>query len=459
MKHSWFNSVFPIAAIFAFRMLGLFMLIPVFTVFATHLHGATPTLIGFALGSYGLSQGILQMPFGMLSDRFGRKPVLTIGLMLFACGSLIGALSHSIYMMILARTLQGTGAIGSVLIALLADLTPDEQRTKAMAVIGMTIGLSFSLAMVISPAITNHYGLASIFYLTTILALLGLLLLHTVIPTPKKERFHLDSEANPSLFKMVISNKHLQRLNAGIFFQHFILTATFYAIPLLLQQQVKQGNLTQQWHFYLPLMVFSFVVMVPFILLAEKKRRMKSVFLMSVLVTTLAQLFLVLTKQHWLSLCLLMFLYFVAFNFLEATLPSLVSKQAGATSKGTAMGIYSSSQFLGIFVGGTAAGVLYQLVGSTGIFICNALLGLIWLFIASFMQPEVYLSTLILSYPVAAKDENGLIQQLKKLIGIKDVLIAKEENVIYIRIDKANYQEGSIEKILQHSYLDRINTH
>ncbi len=218
MKHSsWFNSVLPIAAIFSFRMLGLFMLIPVFTVFATHLQGATPALIGLALGSYGLSQGLLQMPFGMLSDRYGRKPLLTIGLLLFASGSLIGALSHSIYMMIFARTLQGTGAIGSILIALLADLTPDEQRTKAMAVIGMTIGLSFSLAMVISPAITNHFGLSGIFYLTTGLALLGLVLLHVVIPTPKKERFHIDSEANPSLFKAVIHNRHLQRLNMGIF--------------------------------------------------------------------------------------------------------------------------------------------------------------------------------------------------------------------------------------------------
>jgi len=264
MKHSWLNSVVPIAAIFSFRMLGLFMLIPVFTVFASQLSDATPALIGLALGSYGLSQGILQMPFGMLSDRFGRKPVISVGLMLFACGSLLGAFSHSIYTMILARTLQGTGAIGSVLIALVADLTPDEQRTKAMALIGLTIGLSFSLAMVLSPALTNYYGLAGIFYLTTVLAFLGLFLLHAVIPNPQKERFHSDSEANPSLFKSVISNKHLQRLNVGIFIQHFILTATFYFIPLLLQEQIKQGNLTQQWYFYLPLMFFSFVFMVPF---------------------------------------------------------------------------------------------------------------------------------------------------------------------------------------------------
>ncbi|WP_058505286.1 MFS transporter [Legionella nautarum] len=448
MKHSWLNSVFPIAAIFSFRMLGLFMLIPVFTVFATQLQGATPALIGLALGSYGLSQGILQMPFGMLSDRFGRKPILTIGLLFFIGGSILGALSHSIYTMILARTLQGTGAIGSVLIALLADLTPDEQRTKAMAVIGMTIGLSFSLAMVLSPALTHHYGLAGIFYLTAVLALLGLLLLHTVIPTPTKERFHIDSEADSSLFKTVIRNKHLQRLNAGIFFQHFILTATFYAIPFLLQQQIKDGHLAEQWHFYLPLMIFAFLLMVPFILLAEKKRQMKFVFLLSVFIILVAQFFLALTGQHWLSLCALMFLYFAAFNILEALLPSLVSKQAGPTSKGTAMGVYSSSQFLGIFVGGLAAGLLYQFAGNLGIFFCNAAISLLWLSLSFFMKPEAYLSTVILSYPSTVKNETDLERQLKKLPGIKEVLIAKEERVIYVRVDKASYQSGSAEKFL-----------
>ncbi|MBY0378133.1 MAG: MFS transporter [Gammaproteobacteria bacterium] len=454
MKHSWLNSVFPIAAIFSFRMLGLFMLIPVFTLFATELQGATPTLIGLALGSYGLSQGILQMPFGMLSDRFGRKPMLTIGLVLFVCGSLVGAQSHSIYTMILARTLQGTGAIGSVLIALLADLTPDEQRTKAMAVIGMTIGLSFGLAMVISPALTNYYGLSGIFYLTAFLAILALFLLHTLIPTPKKERFHPDSEANPSLFKAVITNKQLQRLNAGIFFQHFILTATFYVIPILLQKQVQLGHLTQQWYFYLPLMLFSFVCMIPFIILAEKKRQMKSVFIVSVLVTSLSQWFLALTAHHWLSLCALMFLYFVVFNILEATLPSLISKQAKVTSKGTAMGVYSSCQFLGIFVGGLLGGLIYQLAGSTGIFICNGLIGLVWLLLSLSMKPEAYLSTLILSYPRQVKDKTSLIRHLKSLAGVKEVLIVHEEAVLYLRIDKANYQEKSAEKILNDFNLD-----
>jgi MFS family permease len=449
MTYSWSKTVFPIAAIFSFRMLGLFLLIPVFTIYAINLHGATPTLIGIALGGYGLTQGLLQIPMGMLSDKFGRKPIIAIGLLLFAFGSLIGALTDSIYGMILARTLQGTGAIGSVLIALLADLTPDNQRTKAMAVIGMTIGTSFSLAMVISPAITHRFGLPGIFYLTCVLAIMGIILLQLVIPNPLKERFHADSEANPYLLKAVINNQHLQRLNLGIFCQHFILTATFFAIPMILNQQMKEGHLSQQWHFYLPLMVISFIFMIPFIIAAEKKKRMKSVFLFSVLVTALTQALLAFTHLHWVSLCLLMFFYFVAFNILEASLPSLVSKQANPNNKGTAMGIYSTGQFLGIFAGGSLAGVIYQWSGSYGIFIANSIIGAIWFVVACFMKPNVYLSSLILHFTASSPQKDLAIASLLKTPGIKEVALSKEENILYLRIDDAHYQKGSAEQVLE----------
>ncbi len=448
MKQPWLNRVFPIAAIFSFRMLGLFMLIPVFSVAAIHLKDATPTLIGIALGSYGLSQGLLQIPFGFLSDRFGRKPILTLGLVLFAVGSLLGAYADSIYGMIFARTLQGAGAIGSVLIALLADLTPDEQRTKAMAVIGVTIGMSFSLAMVISPALTHRFGLAGIFYLTAFLAGTGLVLLHTVIPTPKKEPFHIDNEVSPTQFKDVLKNHNLQRLNVGIFCQHLILTSTFFAIPYLLQQQINLGHLTQQWHFYLPLMVGAFIAMVPFIILAEKKRKIKSVFLMSVAIMGLSQLILAFTYDNWLSICSVMFAYFVAFNILEASLPSLVSKQAGTTSKGTAMGIYSSSQFLGIFAGGAMSGVVFQYKGSQGIFIINGVIALLWFLIAIYMKPNLYQLTLIIPYPQPHPDETQLITTLRAIPGVNDAVIGSDEGVIYLRVDKMMYVLGSADKVL-----------
>ncbi len=448
MKQSWLSNTLPIAALFSFRMLGLFMLIPVFTVYAAHLNAATPMLLGIAFGCYGLSQGLLQIPFGMLSDRYGRKPILTIGLLLFAVGSLYGALTDSIYGMIIARTLQGTGAIGSVLIALLADLTPDEQRTKAMAVIGVTIGISFSLAMIISPLIVHYFNLAGIFYFTAALAITGLLLLHLVIPTPTKEPFHLDSDVKTAQFKQVFRNHHLQRLNIGIFFLHLMLTSTFFVIPILLQQQLKLGHLSQQWHFYLPLMVSAFLVMIPFIIFAERKRHIKLVFVSAVAVMGLCQLMLAFTYSSWFSICGFMFAYFVAFNVLEASLPSLVSRQASRNSKGTAMGIYSSSQFLGIFAGGALAGVIYQAVGAQGIFIMNAILALLWLLISAYMQPNNYQLTLIVPFDSAVSDEDKLLKQLRTLPGVEQATISPGEQVIYLRIHKIHYVEGSAEQMI-----------
>ncbi|WP_035890527.1 MFS transporter [Legionella norrlandica] len=448
MKYSWNKTVIPIAAIFSFRLLGLFLLIPVFTLYAGHLIGSTPALIGLALGSYGLAQGLLQIPFGVLSDKIGRKPMIAIGLALFAVGSLFGAITNSIYGMIFARTLQGTGAIGSVLIALLADLTPDEQRTKAMAVIGITIGTSFSLAMIIGPALTHYQGLSGVFYLTTLLAALGIVLLYLVIPDPLKEQFHTDSEASVSLIKAVICDFHLQRLNLGIFCQHYILTATFYAMPMLLKYHIEQGHLNQQWHFYLPLMLLSFALMVPFIIISERKKRLKSVFIISILLVVLAQGLLVSTSQNWYYLCFLMFIYFISFNILEATLPSLVSKQANPKNKGTAMGIYSTSQFLGIFFGGALAGILYQWHSHQAIFLINMIVASIWFIISLGMTPHVYFSTLILSYSPTKQQPNLIIKKLLDLKGVQEVACSEDEHVFYIRVDNEQYITGSAEKII-----------
>jgi MFS family permease len=449
MKSLWLNRVFPIAGLFSFRMLGLFMLIPVFTVNATQLNFATPTLIGIALGAYGLSQGLLQIPFGLLSDRFGRKPLLTLGFILFAIGSLLGALTHSIYGMILARILQGSGAIGSVLIALLADLTPDEQRTKAMAVIGATIGLSFGIAMVLGPSLVHAFGLSGLFFFTAFLAGLGLLSVHILIPTPQQERFHADTEARPDAFWKVLSNPHLQRLNIGIFCQHLILTATFYAIPFLLQDQLAMGHLSQQWHFYLPLMVFSFIAMMPCITFAERRQRVKTIFITAVAVTVLSQGLLMLFHFSWPLFCTFMFTYFVAFNLLEASLPSLVSKQADPNSKGTAMGIYSSSQFLGIFAGGCLSGVLYQYWGPVGIFLTNTFIGLFWLLMTLPMKPNIYMLTVTLHIP-SMQNTQAVSTQLKHLQGVHSVFIVPEENLIYLRVHKEHYRPGSAEKALLH---------
>lgn len=388
MKYSWFRRVFPIAILFSFRMLGLFMLIPVFTLLASQLQHATPRLIGLAMGSYGLTQGFLQIPLGLLSDRWGRKPVLVWGLIIFVVGSFIGAVSDSIAMIILARVLQGMGAIGGVLIALLTDLTSEKERTKAMALIGLTIGVSFGLAMVISPLVAAAYGLNGIFYFAMVLGLVGLVLLHWYVPNPdlgikgfeeENQKEERRKQKSFDLFKTSFMNKQLQCLNAGIFFQHMILTATFFAIPLLLKDYLAQAYLAETWRFYFFLMLISFLVMIPFVAFAEKKHQMKITYNGAVFITAVVQGLLVFFSSHWFSFCCLMLLYFIAFNILEACLPSLVSKQASSNNKGTAMGIYSTSQFLGIFVGGVISGFSYSWGGTVAIFIANAFFGIIWM--------------------------------------------------------------------------------
>lgn len=448
MQQSWLKPVLPIATIFSFRMLGLFMLIPIFSTYALSLKHATPTLIGIALGGYGLTQGLLQIPFGFLSDRLGRKIIISIGLLFFAAGSLLGAWTDSIYGMIIARILQGTGAIGSVLMALMADLTTDEHRTKAMAVIGIIIGMSFSLAMVLSPAIASHFGLSGIFYFTTILACIGFLLLHTAIPTPKKEPFDVAPKAKWLLLKSAVKNRHLQRLNLGIFSLHLILTSTFFSIPHILQNQQQLGHINQPWHFYLPLMVCAFLIMLPFIIIAEKKRAIKSVFLSAIAVTGVSQLALVLFQENWFGFCGSILIYFVAFNTLEAVLPSLTSRQAEAASKGTAMGIYSSCQFLGIFVGGALSGIIFQYAGNQGIFIANSLITLLWFCVAITMKPDSYLFTLSIDYPEKTLNEDEITKLAGFLPGVHGIIFSKKEKLIYLKIDKANYLPGSIDKLI-----------
>lgn len=383
MKDPWLAPALQIAAIFAFRMLGLFMLIPVFTLYANQLQGATPLLLGLALGSYGLTQGLLQIPFGMLSDRFGRKPLITIGLLLFASGSILGAHAHSIVGMILARTLQGAGAIGSVLIALLADITPEHQRTKAMAVIGATIGLAFSIAFILSPSLTAVTGLAGIFYLTAGLAMIGLGILY-YIPNAKQPIVKPISTLHQ--LKNVFFDADLLRLDAGIFFQHFILVASFYVLPMTLQQHVKAGHLTQTWHFYLWVITGSFLTMIPIMLYSEKRQKVKASFLIAIATIALSQYALLVRTDSLLWFGIIVFLYFVAFNFLEANLPSLISKQANPQTKGSALGVYSSSQFLGIFVGGCLAGLIYGHTGAAGVFTLNGLIALLWLYLSRNMQ-------------------------------------------------------------------------
>ncbi len=380
------RATISLSMIMSLRMLGLFMILPVFSLYTQHLSFATPLLIGIAMGIYGLTQGIFQIPFGMISDHFGRRKIITFGLLIFILGSILAAKSHTIFGVILGRSLQGAGAVGSTIIAMLADLTRDNQRTKAMAVAGITIGLSFSLGMVLGPVFFNWINL---FWLGAIFGLIAILLLFLWTPVPEKTTWHADTEPELTQFGALLKDPQLLRLNAGIFLLHAILTASFVILPLSLEQLAGvHGN--HQWRIFLPALLLAFVLILPFIMAAEKKERVKTFFLGAIIVLGLSEFILWFFAKNLLLSLLGLLLFFAAFSLLEAFLPSLVSRTAPPSRKGTALGIYSSSQFLGIFIGGVAGGWIYGAMGLTEVYLfCVALAG-IWFAIAFNMKKPQY---------------------------------------------------------------------
>jgi predicted MFS family arabinose efflux permease len=430
------RSVSTLAVIMTFRMLGLFMILPVFALYAADLDGVTPVLIGLAIGIYGLTQALLQLPFGMLSDRFGRKPVITAGLLIFAAGSVIAALATTIEGIIIGRALQGSGAIAAALMALAADLTREEHRTKAMAFIGVSIGMAFALAMVLGPLLNHWIGVPGIFWVIACLALLGIALLHLAVPTPAHSRFHRDAEAVPGQFGRLLRDPHLLRLDIGIFLLHAQLSSLFIAFPLILKNEVGLASV-HHWWVYLPVMLLAMGLMVPFIIMAEKRRRFKQVFLAAIAGLALAQIGLLVLPHALLSIILLLLLFFTAFNLLEASLPSLVSKTAPVTGKGTAMGIYSTAQFLGIFVGGLGGGWVHQHYGMSAEFLFGAVLALVWLVFALSMPQPSYLSTYMLKIGAIDPAQAALLsKRLAEIPGVAEAVVIAEDEVAYLKIDR-----------------------
>ena len=286
LKLSERRATISLALVMGLRMLGLFLILPIFALFARTLQHATPALIGIALGVYGLTQALLQIPFGALSDRFGRKPIITLGLTIFILGSLVCANSHSIYGVIIGRAMQGASAVGSALLALVADSTREEIRTHAMAMIGMTIGMAFSTAIFLGPFLIGFFSAATLFYVCAGLALGAMISLWGLVPNPKKSVFHRDTEPVPALFKSIIRNKELMRLNFGVFALHAMLTAMFLALPVVLAQ-VTQIPQAKQWHLFLPALLAAFVAVVPFIIIGEKKRLLKPILISAVVLLML----------------------------------------------------------------------------------------------------------------------------------------------------------------------------
>jgi MFS family permease len=372
-----------LAGVFGLRMLGLFFILPVFAVHAPSLEGGDNlTLVGLALGIYGLAQGILQIPFGMASDRWGRKPVLYWGLIVFAAGSFVGAGATDIWTAIAARTLQGAGAISSVAMALAADLTREQHRTKVMAMIGSTIGLMFALSLVGAPLLYRSIGMDGLFILNGVLCLVAMLIVRFQVPDPPVIR--AKKRAGGSL-RSGLLDAELLRLNAGIFILHIVLYAMFVVVPPIL---VESGlELAAHWKVYLPVVLVSFVFMVPAILYADRRNRSKNVLVGAVALLACAEALLSMMHAGIGVLAVLMLAFFVAFNVLEALLPSLVSRLAPAESRGVAIGVYNTTQTLGVFFGGLLGGAVAKYYGTTAVFGVCALLVVLWLLLALGMRP------------------------------------------------------------------------
>ena len=441
------RAISGLAGLYASRMLGLFMVLPVLALYADTLTGATPLLVGVALGIYGLTQATLQIPFGLLSDRIGRKRVIAMGLLIFAFGSVVAAMADSIGGGILGRALQGGGAVAAAIMALLADQTREQVRTAAMATIGLSIGVSFAIAMVLGPWLASWAGLSGVFWFTALLTLVGLLVLWRWVPPAPRRLRHRDVGLDRKQFKSVITRPDLWRLDLSIFALHLVLMAIFVAIPF----RLLNAGVAVEYHglAYLGIMALSFVAMVPLVIIAEKRQRMRLMCLLAIgaIAASLASLGLSLSQGHWLFVWL--FVFFTGFNLLEATLPSMLSKLAPAGAKGTAMGVYSTSQFLGAFLGGTLGGLLANTWGLNAVFIGCAVLALAW-WVAMWRMPSPPpLSSEVVALHDTQPDAiNLLMEHLADVVGVEDVMVVPEERLMYLKVNRKELDQAALAKLI-----------
>ena len=429
------RAAFSLALVYALRMLGLFMILPVFSLHADDYSGATPVLIGLAIGIYGLTQGLFQLPFGFLSDRFGRKSVIVTGLLIFCVGSIVAAEAQSITQVIAGRALQGLGAIAAAVMALAADLTREEVRIRIMAIIGMSIGASFMISMVIGPVIAAEFGLRLLFWMTAGLAILGILVIVFVTPKPPRQEFHRDTQLSAQDVGRIIGDVELLKLGFGVFVLHLVLSATFVVFPLVLQQNLMVEE-ALHWRTYLPVFALSVLFLPPMVIVAEKLRKSQLVFRVAVVMLVLAETGLALSDSYLAAFTMLV-LFFGAFNFLEAMLPATVTRIAPADMKGTAMGLFSSAQFLGAFAGGLLGGIL--LAGgdyaTTFAWLAAILCG--WLLVALTMKTPEYLQSKIVSLKTLGPEEiSRFVERVSSIEGVREISVYEIDRVAYLKVDK-----------------------
>ncbi len=438
-----------LAWVYALRMLGMFLVLPVLALYAASLPdaGDNKMLIGLAMGMYGLTQALLQLPLGMASDCFGRKKVIYLGLLVFAVGSFMAAVATSLPMLVLARAIQGAGAVSAAVTALVADLTREEVRTRAMAMIGLSIGLTFSASLVISPLLSEYIGVAGLFVLTGVLTLLSILVVKFLVPDPVRSKLHEDAEVQPARFGEVLKNKELLRLNFGIFALQCGMMALFTSLPFALQDLGL--NKVHHWQVYLPATLIGLVLMIPAIIVGETRNKLKQIFLLGIALIFASQLGLLFGLHSVWLIGLSLIVYFIGFNILEASQPSLVSKIAPAELKGTAMGVYNTMQSVGLFGGGALGGLLFHHYGFNGVFVfCSVLIGA-WFAIAAVAPAPAPVKNVVLPVGGAWQGrQDELHSRLKQLAGVEAVSFSADGETVFIKALQQGFDEAAAKHIL-----------
>jgi MFS family permease len=441
------RAALSLSSLFALRMLGLFLILPVFAVHAGTIRGGDDLLlVGIALGIYGLTQGILQIPFGMASDRYGRKRVIIFGLVLFAIGSVVAASADDIWVTILGRAIQGTGAISSAVVAFAADLTRDQHRTKTMALIGGSIALMFALSLVVAPAMYKVVGMSGIFIFIGALSTIAIFWTIYVVPAEPAEMRDQSRRVKVNVLGEVMRNPELLRLNFGIFVLHMAQMSMFLVLPGALVEHAGMP-VADHWKVYLPVVLISFLLMVPPIMAAERQGRMKMMFIGSVALLLIVHLgFAVAYRDFWMVVVLLT-LFFVAFNVLEASLPSLVTKLAPLHARGTAIGVYNTTQALGLFVGPWIGGWIGKNFGVAEVFVFGSVMFALWVVVASPMRAPGDLERRNFPFGKAA-DPVALREGLARLRGVREVTVSTDEGVARLTFYRGMLDEQAVMKLV-----------
>ena len=427
------RAVAALSGIFSFRMLGLFMLLPVFSVHAHEYAGHTPLLVGVAIGIYGLTQGIFQVPLGVLSDRFGRRPVIAAGLLVFALGSVVAALSDDIWGVVAGRALQGMGAVAAAVMALASDLTGETHRTRVMAIIGGSIGVAFALALVLGPVIAEAAGISGLFWVTAALAAVAIVLLYVGVPAPP--RMTAAGGAALAGLTTAVRDGQMVRLHAGIFILHAVMVATFVALPIALRDRAGV-DVADHWKVYVGVLLASVVFTVPLIVFADRASRSRTVMLLGIVLLGAGLAGLAGASAGSVVLMACLVVYFTGFNTLEASLPAMVSRVAPMRARGAALGVYSTLQYLGAFAGGVLGGWLLGAGGEQLALAACAGLCVGWVLIALGLREPRRLSVERLPVGAVERDSvDALTARLLAVPGVIEAVVVAEERIAWLRVD------------------------